>query len=194
MSDTTAAENAAIVAFDANTLKKRVADYIQASFGALIPQEVFAAMCDKAVKDFFENRQLTQVIKRQKEVPGRASWDRSYVDYFELNVNVTPFELMVHEAMHERLAAALRKHLDEEKDQLNTEIAKLVDRAMEEEGGNKSLKVDLHAFLLTAGKLQLSAAMNTYSSMAHSNLMSAFRDVGAFDVANRLGSMPTPRV
>lgn len=193
MSDASTTENAAIVAFDADTLKKRVADYIQASFGALIPQEVFAAMCDKAVKDFFENPQLTEVVKHQKEVGGYHSWDRRYVDYYELAVKATPFERMVHEAMHERVKDAMKKYLEEEKDQLAIALAKMIDDGMAE-GGNKSLKVDLQALLLRSSQMQIAAALNTYSANAHSNLIGALQSIGASDLANRLMGMPANRV
>lgn len=171
-----------LAAFDPNALKERIAKHIQGSFGTLIPEEAFKEMCDKAVKEFFENPNLISVRKTSKHT---NSGYGGYVDCFDLETKVTPFQLLVHETVHSILKEQLKKHLDAELGALKDAIAQQVKAGMDAQG-NKSLKDDIQAILLTASDTQMRALLSMYAASAHSNLMAAFQRIGAHEAANYL--------
>lgn len=85
----------ALATIDQNAFRKRVEDHILNTFGSLIPEDQFKAMIDSQVKDFFDTKQVIQVVERQEEVKDTRGYYSGTRKWMELSVPITPFQQMV---------------------------------------------------------------------------------------------------
>ena len=95
-------ENSKLQVFDADALKKRVAESVAASFGMLVPQQQWDALVEREVKAFFE-----------EPVQWKLSEERYYADSTNvLKVATTPFRLLVWERVAKLCREEISKALD----------------------------------------------------------------------------------
>ena len=168
-----------IAAFDPDALKKKVAAHIQNTFSALIPDDVFGSMVDKAIKDFFENRQLLQVSRIS------GGYYNEQQDRFRTEVNCTMFEALVYEMIFTLMQSEVKKYLTEYEAKVRAALAEQVVGNMKIE---ESITANLQAFVLRATENQILHATSVSYSQAVGKVAEAFSQAGQWDIATRLRS------
>lgn len=136
----------ALQAIDQNAFKKRVADHITNTFGALIPEEQFQSMVDAQVKEFFETTREFRVSERQEQNKGGYGTHTVYC----LNEHITPFQHMVFSILRDKIESALVTHLNAKDSPISKLLRDLVEVPVV---GEIQLTVAQKVLLQMAGKM-----------------------------------------
>ena len=126
-----------VTQFDPNALKKRVAETVQSTFGMLIPEDKWNSMVEQEVVAFFETEE--NLVWQRREEHTNDPWCKKY--YHELIYSMTPFRLMVWQALKEQITERFKKVIDDDKfrsyvtfsqDGEETEITAWMEKKLEE--------------------------------------------------------------
>jgi hypothetical protein len=162
--------------FDPQAFQKRVKDHIVNSFGAMLPEDQFAAMVDKQITEFFE----TKVQLSLKEV-------QTYPSRYDLSVQMTPFQQMVWNTLVPMVKERLDAHLkDDDKCQINSMLDQLFALP---EVGNLEVMTTQKLLMAMAGQF-FANALNNVGYQAKQSVANAFASANMPDVAGKIMSQP----
>ena len=169
-----------ITKFDPEAFQKRVKDHIVNSFGAMLPEEQFATLVDKHVKDFFE----TEVELTVREVYS----DRGYGSHkYEMTTAMTPLKQQVWETLkplvQDRLAAYMK----------DTGIKHPIDKMLDElfaipEFANHQVMTAQRMMLAMAGQF-FNEQLRMAGLNAKGSISQAFLNAGMPEIARQISSV-----
>lgn len=173
-----------VTQFDTTALKQRVSDTVQGSFGMLIPEEAFQAMCAAAIKDYFEDKKTFSVVQRSREVKDSPnSYHTRTERYYELEAKYTVFQRLVFDTIHEIVVAQLKAHLAVQEAEIEEQLKTLMNQSVELKG---TIADGLSEILRHAAERQLAMALGIATSEVLGKVRSAALSSGNPQFANSL--------
>lgn len=103
---------------DTTALKDRITQSVVSQFAAMIPEEAFAGMVDEVIQKFFNKTNAINVT----EING--GWHDRQRKY-RMDVELTPFQVMVWKNVQELVAEKLDEYFAEHKNALKDEMGKM---------------------------------------------------------------------
>lgn len=180
-----------IANFDPKALQKRVVDAIQTNFGMLIPQEKFDEMVSAAIMEFFENPAIMELREMDYVInPNADHWNQRKGTKLVPVVMIPPFKFMVWQEVHKLVAKDLEAFFAREQNALKATIANTFSEASFKDLSDKNIMV------ITKQMAEVQHARATLMSleMFKNNLMQVFNQSNAYDIANKIGTMPMPTI
>lgn len=177
-----------MIQFDPSALKKRVSETIQTNFGMLIPEEQFSKMVDSAIQEFFTDPSITELREVEYVInPQANSWEQRKGTKLRLGCAIPPFKYMVWCEVHKIAASILDQVMKDKVAEVRARVTSVFDVSSVADIAEKSSE----AIVDSVAKAQRAQAVANALEMFKVNLVSVFNQAGAYDVANKIGALPT---
>lgn len=111
-----------VIKFSTEDLKKRITETTQAQFGMMIPQEMFEQLVQDSITKFTDVEQNFQVQEIKDPNYTGNSWNHPTIKV--LAERMTPFQVMVRNALMPIVQEMLTKYLADYREQIQAEITK----------------------------------------------------------------------
>lgn len=153
--------------FKMEDVQARVAETIKAQFAMMIPDEAFDTMAKMAIDDFFKTEKSYRVSRHERRVAVPGSYHDRTESWHELATPLTPFKLMMWEAIRELVAAKLKEWSTGQQDALKAEIDKFFETGSEFQG---EVADNLENLAKKMAAAMQTSILTQASGMAHTSL------------------------
>lgn len=151
-------------------LKDRVSKTIRERFGELIPDEMFKDMCDKAIKDYFESKELFTI--------DQVKIRRNYNDDIEYHLKIerTAFEHLLFSELHKTVKSKLVDHIENQVNLLQNAVEASIEKSSAAINGNLADNIALLATLVSERQIQyqIMAATDMVASTVISKIKNTY--------------------